>query len=290
MNTINSETYRDLPPCKIVPLLADEGLYLASESTFYRLLRAEGQLTHRLNTKPIKHHRPKPYEASGPNNVWSWDITYLPTQVRGLFFYLYLILDIYSRKIVGWSIHEAEGAEQAAALIEQTCIDEQVKQNQLVLHADNGGPMKGATMLARLETLGVLASFSRPSVSDDNPYSESLFKTLKYHSSFPVWTKFAVITDARQWCERFVLWYNTQHLHSALKFITPQQRHTGEDKALLAKRKVVYQLAKQEKPERWSRHTRNWNLPNIVTLNPNKKMQINQQEGYAHDDLKAMAA
>lgn len=271
LDIVNSAEYRDLPPCKVVPHLADRGLYIASESTFYRVLRAEKQLAHRQRSKPAKHHKPKAYTADGPNQLWSWDISYLPTTVFGLYFYLYVVIDIYSRKIVGWSIHERESAEHASALVKQTCLDEQVEREQVVLHSDNGKPMKGATMLAMLKTLGVQPSFSRPSVSDDNPYSESLFKTVKYHSSFPAISRFDSIEDARIWMEKFVGWYNTKHLHSSLKFITPEQRHLGLDKAIFAKRESVYQMAKTLRPERWSRHTRNWSLPKAVTLNPDKK-------------------
>lgn len=172
LTTVNSPAYQDLPPSKIVPLLADEGLYIASESTFYRILREANQLTHRLTSRAATHKRPDAYTAYTANQVWSWDISYLPTQVRGLYFYLYFIMDIYSRKIVGFSIHENESSEHAAMLMKQSCLDEQIKPDQLVLHSDNGAPMKGLTMLAMLQELGVIPSFSRPSVSDDNPYSE----------------------------------------------------------------------------------------------------------------------
>lgn len=272
LTTVNSERYRDLPVSKIVPLLADEQTYLASESTFYRVLRAEDQLTHRQKSKPARHSKPKAYVAGQANQVWSWDISYLPTQVQGLYFYLYLIVDIFSRKIVGWSVHEAESSEYASGLVSQACIDEKVGREQLVLHSDNGAPMKGATLRATLERLGVTPSFSRPSVSDDNPYSESLFRTLKYQESYPC-SRFKTLTEARQWCEQFTCWYNTKHLHSGLKFITPQQRHTGEDKAILAQRKSVYEEAKKQNPARWSGSTRNWELPNVLTLNPNKKLK-----------------
>lgn len=274
----NSKTYQNLPPCKIVPMLADEGNYVASESTFYRVLRAENQLTHRQLSRPAKHHKPTAYEATGVNQVWSWDISYLPTQVRGLYFYLYMIVDIFSRKIVGWSVHEVESSEYAAKLINQACLDEKINREQIVLHSDNGSSMKGVTMLAMLQTLGVLPSFSRPSVSDDNPYSEALFKTLKYHLTFPKWTKFAGINEARVWCEKFVTWYNQVHLHSALKFVTPLQRHNGEDIAIRHKRHLVYQAAKKHNPQRWSGNSRNWALPEIVTLNPNKKIDLNKQK------------
>jgi len=274
----NSKEYCDLPPCKIVPSLADEGRYIASESTFYRVLRAEKQLTHRQHSKPATHHKPTSYTANGPNQVWSWDISYLPTTVFGLYFYLYLTIDIFSRKIVGWSIHEKQSSELASALMKQACLDEKVNQHQLVLHSDNGKPMKGATMLATLERLGVTPSFSRPAVSDDNPYSESLFKTIKYHPTFPVTTRFETIEHARVWMEQFANWYNSQHLHSGLKFVTPQQRHTGMDKTILEKRNRIYKMAKQQNPERWSRDTRNWALPKRVTLNPDRKASLKNHD------------
>lgn len=280
LTVANSKEYCDLPPCKIVPSLADKGQYIASESTFYRVLRSKKQMTHRQKSNPAKHHKPAEYIANGSNQVWSWDISYLPTTVRGLYFYLYLIVDIYSRKIVGWSIHEQESSEHASALIKQACLDENVQKNQLVLHSDNGKPMKGAMMMSMLEMLGVVPSFSRPSVSDDNPYSESLFRTVKYHPTFPATTKFNVAADARIWMEMFTNWYNTQHLHSGLKFVTPHQRHTGEDKNILDKRNLVYKMAKQQNPERWARHTRNWSLPDQITLNPNKKNRSNNYSKY----------
>jgi putative transposase len=278
----NSEPYRDIPPSKIVPMLADEGRYVASESTFYRILRDANQLIHRQTSRPAKHHRPTPCVANGPNRVWSWDITYLPTQVRGMYFYLYMIMDIYSRKIVGWSLHEIQSSEHAAMLIKQAYLDENVRHGQVVLHSDNGTPMKGMTMLTMLETLGVIPSFSRPSVSDDNPYSEALFKTVKYHPTFPLLAKFSTLFDARSWCEKFVTWYNEQHLHSALKFVTPQQRHNGTDLMILQKRHFVYQMARKQNPERWSGKTRDWTLPAIVELNPHRKTNIHKEENNIH--------
>lgn len=271
LTVANSKPYQQLPPSRIVPLLADSGCYIASESTFYRVLRHAKQLTHRLASKPAKHKRPEAYEARASNQVWSWDISYLPTQVRGIFFYLYFIMDIYSRKIVGWSIHEAESGEHASMLMKQTYLDEKVKGKQLVLHSDNGASMKGITMLAMLQELGVIPSFSRPSVSDDNPYSEALFKTAKYHHTFPWHEKFADLFDARTWGGQFVNWYNNEHLHSALKFVTPNQRHNGEDDAIRIKRDAVYQQAKLKHPERWSGKTRNWFVTKVATLNPNRK-------------------
>lgn len=261
-----SPPYQDMSPKKIVPALADTGVYLGSESTLYRILREYKLLAHRNAAKPVTRVRPKSLVALGPNEIWSWDVSYLPTTVRGMFFYLYLILDIFSRKIVGWQIHERESAEHASALMRQTCLDENLVTGPLALHADNGAPMKGATMLATLQKLGVMPSFSRPSVSNDNPYSESLFRTVKYCPQYPE-QPFVCLDEARQWMVSFVQWYNHQHLHSGIQFVTPDQRHRGEDKAILQHRHNVYRLAKQAHPERWSGNTRNWVWRNIETLN-----------------------
>lgn len=272
LDIVNSNDYANLPPTKIVPLLVDKGSYIASESTIYRLLRKKGLLTHRRKEKPKKHSKPKEFLAHKPNQVWTWDITYLPTAVKGIFHYLYLIIDIYSRKIVGWSIHERESSEYASMLIHEACKTEKISPDQLTLHSDNGSPMKGATMLTTLYELGVLSSFSRPSVSNDNPYSESLFKTLKYCSLHPL-TPFENITQARKWVLDFVEWYNNYHLHSSLKFITPAQRHQGLCVEIMNNRKNVYELAKMKRPERWTQNTRNWTLPEVVVLNPKGKRQ-----------------
>lgn len=276
---VNRGKYRDLSPCKIVPLLADDGIYVASESTFYRLLREAKQLRHRGLGKPKTHHKPNAYSATAPNQVWSWDITYLPASIKGHYFYLYLIMDIFSRKVVGFHVHAVESAEFASRLITEACFNEKIKQQQLVLHSDNGAPMKGLTMRATLEKLGVVPSFSRPSVSDDNPFSESLFKTLKYHPTFPRIDRFDDITLARVWCEQFVLWYNTQHMHSGLKFVTPHQRHVGQDSEMLAKRHAVYQMAKRQRPERWADKTRDWTCIAKVSLNPNKGVKTEDDRG-----------
>jgi len=189
-----------------------------------------------------------------------------------------MIIDIYSRKIVGWSVHDEQRSEHAANLIRQACIDEKIEREQLTLHSDNGKPMKGSTMLTMLEKLGVAPSFSRPSVSDDNPFSEALFKTVKYHPAFPITIKFQNITDARRWVIAFTDWYNNKHMHSALKFVTPDQRHQGEDKTILDNRHDVYQEAKERHPERWSGNTRNWQPAAVVTLNPNKKARQKSDE------------
>lgn len=267
----NEPLYRSLPPSQIVPRLADAGRYLASESSFYRILRSVGQVNRRGAAEATRQiAKPRGYRAVRPNRVWSWDITFLASTIRGQFFRLYMIEDIFSRKIVGWEVHHDELADHASVLITKACLAEGVRRHQLVLHADNGSPMKGATMLATLQRLGIVPSFSRPTVSDDNPYSESLFRTLKYTPAYPR-RPFACIDEARRWVHEFVNWYNHEHRHSAIKFVTPAQRHSGEEKQLLRQRHAVYQAAKAQHPERWSGNTRDWEPIGDVWLNPPKE-------------------
>jgi len=266
----NPEGFASLPPSQIVPRLADQGVYLASESTFYRVLKAHNQLGHRGAERPVQaRNKPRALTASAPGQLYSWDITYLPTPVKGIYFYLYLFMDIFSRKIVGWQIYDVESSERAGEVVRDICQRENIAPEQVVLHSDNGSPMKGATMLATLQALGVMPSFSRPSVSNDNPYSESLFKTLKYRPAYPR-TAFDSLLAARQWVGSFVHWYNHEHRHSAIRFITPAQRHAGLDAALLRKRAEVYQAARAAHPERWRGDIRNWEPISIVHLNPNQ--------------------
>ena len=243
---------------------------MASESTFYRILREEGQLAHRQHARPARRHRPKEHVARGPNEVWSWDITYLRSPVRGVFYYLYLIVDIWSRKIVGWSLRHEESSEFARDLVKQAIEREDANPKKLALHADNGGPMKGSTLLAMLQRLGVVASFSRPGVSDDNPFSEALFRTMKYRPGFPR-KPFESFAAALKWVEDFVHWYNNEHLHSAIRYVTPSDRHSGKESPLLANRHEVYTAARCRTPRRWTGNTRNWSPAGAVYLNPIKQ-------------------
>ena len=265
----NRDEFAHLPPSQIVPQLADRGEYIASESTFYRVMREAGQLKHRQASRAATAHKPRPLAAHAPNQVYSWDITYLKTTIRGIFLYLYLFIDIYSRKIVGWRIYEDESSEWAADILRDITRREGIAPDQITLHSDNGGPMKGASMLATMQALGVIPSFSRPAVSNDNPYSESLFKTLKYRPQYPA-LPFADVAEARQYLSGLVDWYNFEHRHSAIQFVTPAQRHAGLDTAILARRQALYQAAKVRHPERWSQHTRNWQPVQAVLLNPDK--------------------
>jgi putative transposase len=265
--------FASLPPGQIVPRLADEGEYLASESSFYRILRDAGEQHRRGRARaPVARARPQGYCAKAPNEVWSWDITWLAGPVQGLFYYLYLIVDLYSRKIVGWEVYEGECAGAAAAVIERAVWAQGPGIRQpLVLHADNGSAFKAATLRVTLERLGVTASYSRPRVSNDNAFSESLFRTLKYVPDYPT-RGFADIAEAREWVERFVRWYNTEHRHSAIRFVTPSERHTGHDSEVLAKRHAIYQQAQVRHPERWSQGTRNWTPIGAVYLNPEPEL------------------
>jgi transposase InsO family protein len=271
LTVANAPEYTGLSPHQIVPMLADRGIYIASESSFYRILKAENQLNHRQRSKPTRSiKKPRAITATAPNQLYSWDITYLPPCVRGVFLYLYLVMDIYSRKIVGWQVYEHESAALAADLMTDMCQREGVVRHQVTLHSDNGSPMKGATMLATLQQLGVIPSFSRPSVSNDNPYSESLFRTLKYRPEYPE-HPFINLSAARGWVQGFVDWYNDEHLHSAIHFVTPAQRHAGDDVAILGQRKQVYLKAQSNNPGRWSGDIRHWEPISVVYLNPEKQ-------------------
>jgi transposase InsO family protein len=278
LEVANAQEYAHLSPHQIVPLLADQGVYIASESSFYRVLTAENQLNHRHKAKPTRQiKKPRSITATAPNQLYSWDITYLPTRVRGIFLYLYLVMDVYSRKIVGWQIYEQESSALAADLMTDICQHEGIARDQVTLHSDNGSPMKGATLLATLQQLGVAPSFSRPSVSNDNPYSEALFRTLKYRPYYPE-QPFADLPAARVWVQGFENWYNHEHLHSAINFVTPQQRHTGDHVAVLTQRKRIYLKAQSNHPNRWSGSIRNWEPITLVTLNPEKLLAKCEEE------------
>ena len=270
LEVANSQAFKSLPPSQIVPALADKGRYIASESSFYRVLREHGQQQHRGRSKAPE---PKPLSthcATGPNQIWCWDITWLPGPAKGIYYYLYLILDLYSRKIVGWEIYEEESSELASQLIQKAYLRESIAGVPLVLHSDNGSPMKGASLMETLYRLGIMESYSRPRVSNDNAYAQSLFRTCKYRPDYPH-KGFAKVTNARAWVQSFVCWYNREHKHSGLKFVSPEQRHSGQSDDVMKQRKSVYDAARKANPNRWSGGTRNWDLPEAVWLNPEKE-------------------
>jgi transposase InsO family protein len=272
----NEPRFASTPPSRIVPALADEGVYLASEASFHRVLREHGQMRHRGRARPPRSAGPpRTHVATAPGQVWCWDVTFLPALVQGRWFYLFLILDLYSRKVVGHEVHETDQAEHAAQLVRRTALAEGIhtRASRPVLHGDNGASVKGTTVLAMLYWLGIAPSHSRPRVSDDNAYAEALFRTAKYRPDFPT-AGFADLAAARQWAAAFVHWYNHQHHHSGIRYVTPAQRHTGEDGAMLAARHTLYQQARQRHPRRWSGQTRNWTPIGAVTLNPERNSVI----------------
>jgi len=267
--------FASLAPEQIVArLLDEEQRYIASVSSFYRVLRRHGELAHRGRAKaPVSRPQPTTFHATAPNQVWSWDCTWLAGPVKGLFFYLVMILDVYSRKVVGWEVFEAESAHNASLVIQRAVLAERLVDQPLVLHADNGSPFKGATLLETLRALKITPSYSRPRVSNDNAFSEALFRTCKYVPDYPV-NGFDSLNAARPWVDGFVRWYNAEHRHSAIRFVTPDERHRGEDQAILAQRHALNQAARDQNPARWSGKTRNWDPIEVVSLNPERTPEI----------------
>ena len=285
----NEPRFASVPPARIVPMLADEGVYLGSESSMVRVLREHGQNTRRGRAKAPKATRPPTtHIATAPGQVWCWDMTYLPAKVMGRWFHLYLILDLYSRKIVGAEVHDSDDADHAVHLVRRTALAESIAtmDTKPVLHGDNGSTLKATTVLAMLQWLGVKPSYSRPRVSDDNAYAESLFRTAKYRPEFPA-AGFVSLDEARAWAAEFVRWYNIDHRHSAIRYVSPHQRHTGQDQAILAARHALYAQAKQRNPARWSGNTRDWSHIGVVTLNPERDSVVNMAAGAQHTQQKA---
>lgn len=273
LETCNSKEYESLPPSQIVPQLADEGLYIGSESTFYRVLKAADQQHTRGRAKSRQKSRaPTTHTADGPNQVWMMDVTWLPSRVRGQFFYLYMVEDLYSRFGVHWEVFSEENSEHTCRVIEQSMWREKCLLKPPVLHRDNGSVLKSQTVNAKIQMLGLTSSHSRPRVSNDNAYIESMFRTLKYCPRWPS-EGFESLEEAQVWTGEFMQWYNHEHRHSGIKFVTPSQRHTGEDEGILIKRDGVYQAAKANRPDRWARNTRNWGHEKAVALNPEKKVE-----------------
>lgn len=285
----NQPRFATVPPARIVPILADEGVYLASESSFCRVLREHGQSTHRGRAKDPKASRPpSTHIATAARQVWCWDMTYLPATVMGRWFHLYLILDLYSRKIVGWEVHDTDDSNHAVHLVRRTALAEGIATltNKPVLHGDNGSTLKATTVLAMLNWLGVKPSYSRPRVSDDNAYAESLFRTAKYRPEFPS-KGFALLDNARDWAADFVRWYNDEHRHSGIRYVSPAQRHAGDDHAILAARHALYTRAREANPARWSGATRDWSQIGPVTLNPERDCVVTANSATINTSLLA---
>lgn len=277
LKVANEPRFAAVPPARIVPMLADEGIYIASESSFSRVLREHGQNTHRGHAKaPKASRKPATHIATAPRQVWCWDMTYLPAAVVGRWFHLYLILDLFSRKIIGSEVHDSDDSSHASHLVHRTALSESIAvlEHKPVLHGDNGATLKATTVLTMLNWLGVKPSYSRPRVSDDNAFAESVFRTAKYRPEYP--TKgFSDLQAARDWAASFVHWYNVDHRHSGIRYVSPEQRHAGQDVEILAARHELYEQARRENPARWSGKTRNWECMTSVTLNPERDSVIN---------------
>jgi len=277
ISLVNQPEYRNLSPEQVVAKAADNGVYIASERTIRRILKRERLAKYRERVRPSTLAKPRQFIANAPLQVLTWDITYLRhAHIRGGYFYLYLFVDVWSRRIVGAEVHDIQSAELAADLLVKVCREHGIDADSTVLHSDNGAPMKAATMLATMQALGIVKSFSRPGVSDDNPFVESLFRHLKYAPAYPA-KGFGSLDEARAWIKRFVDWYNGEHLHSSIAYVTPEQRHDGRDIAILENRRKLYEAARDAHPRRWSRHSRQWHRPAIVTLNPDRTIETSHR-------------
>lgn len=249
LDVLHSERFVDSSPGEVVATLLDEQVYHCSERTMYRILDEAGENRERRNQLVHPEYKKPELLATGPNRVWSWDITMLRGPVKWTYFYLYVIIDIFSRYVVGWMIAERESASLAKHLIVETCDKQDIIEDQLTIHADRGKAMKSKLLAQLLADLGVTKSHSRPHVSDDNPFSESQFKTLKYRPAFP--DRFEGFEHAKGFCQVFFDWYNLEHHHSGIAMLTPEQLHYGEAEAVLVRRQQVLEAAYCANPERF---------------------------------------
>jgi len=267
LTTLNSERFVDEAPAHVVAKLLDEGTYMCSVRTMYRILSAVGACRERRDQLRHPAHARPELLATAPNQLWSWDITKLLGPAKWTYFYLYVVLDVFSRYVVGWMVAYCESATLAARLIEETCRRQGISPGQLDIHADRGPSMTSKTVALLLADLGVTKTHSRPHVSNDNPYSESQFKTLKYRPGFP--ERFGSIHDTRSWCSPFFQWYNDEHRHSGIAYLTPADVHFGRADEVLRRREAVLAEVTQRHPERFVRGAaRLPRLPEAVWINP----------------------
>ena len=267
LDVCHDTAYIDKAPYEIYATLLDKGSYLCSVSTMYRILRSENEVRERRNQRTHPSYRKPELLATRPNTVWSWDITKLLGPVKWTYFYLYVILDIFSRYVVGWMIAGRESAELAGLLIEETCLKQGIDFNQLTIHSDRGPAMKAKTMAQLLANLGITKSFSRPHVSNDNPFSESHFKTLKYRPTFP--KRFGSLEDAKSFCQEFFTWYNQEHRHTGIALLPPEVVHYGLASNVITQRNQVLLEAYRKYPERFvNKIPTAPKLPEAVWINP----------------------
>lgn len=281
LDVLHEERFVDQPPAQVYATLLDEERFLCSERTMYRILKAEGEVEERRNQLEHPPYARPELLAERPNEVWSWDITKLRGPVKWTYYYLYVILDIFSRYTVGWMVAPCESATLAKQLISETCRKQEIAEEQLTLHADRGSSMRSKAVAMLLSDLGVTKTHSRPQVSNDNPFSESQFKTLKYRPEFPA--RFGCIEDSRAFCVDFFQWYNTGHHHSALGWLRPEDVHYGRGPRLVDARQHVLDAAYAQHPERFVRKAPQApQLPEAVWINPPDR--VNQMEEEAEPD------
>lgn len=269
LEILDSERFQDQSPREVYATLIDEGRYLCSVRTLYRTLAAEKQVNERRNQLRHPNYTKPELLATGPNQLWSWDITKLLGPTTWTYYYLYDIMDVFSRYVVGWMIAERELASLAEELIATTCDRQNIQPNQLTLHADRGSSMTSKSVALLMADLGVTKTHSRPHVSNDNPFSEAQFKTLKYRPDYPV--RFGCQSDARGWAQEFFNWYNYQHHHVGLALLTPADVHFGRSEPVLARRQEVLNAAFEKNPERFVKGvSKPAQLPTAVWINPPK--------------------
>lgn len=267
LGQLHAERFQDKPPAQVYATLLDEGTYLCSIRTMYRLLEQNQEVRERRNQLTHPRYQKPELLATGPNQVWSWDITKLRGPAKWTYFYLYVILDIFSRYVVGWMVAPQESATLAKRLIDETCRKQGITPDQLTLHADRGSSMRSKSVALLLADLGVTKSHSRPYVSDDNPFSESQFKTLKYRPEFP--ERFGCLQDARSFGQYFFPWYNTEHHHSGIGLLTPEMLHYGRAEEVIRRRQDILSQAYERNPERFVRaHPKPPDKPTAVWINP----------------------
>lgn len=267
LDHLHCERFRDQAPAEVYATLLDEGTYLCSIRTMHRILAENSELKERRNQLRHPQYKKPELLATGPNQVWSWDITKLLGPAKWSYFHLYVILDIFSRCVVGWMVAPRETAELARRLIAETCAKQGVAPGQLTIHADRGTSMTSKPVALLMADLGVTKTHSRPHVSDDNPYSESQFKTLKYRPEFP--GRFGSLEDARAFCQRFFPWYNQEHHHSGIALLTPSMLHYGAASAVIEQRQKVLDHAYARNPERFVRsRPKHPPQPAAVWINP----------------------
>jgi len=266
MEVLHDESNIDKSPMQVYHEFLDKGVYLCSVSTMYRILRENKEVKERRNITNRRHYKKPELLATEPNKVWSWDITKLRSTKKWHYYYLYVMLDIYSRYVVGWMLEKQESGELGKQLIEETCKAQNINKSQLIIHSDRGAPMKSKTVAQLLSDLEVGKSFSRPSVSNDNPFSEAQFKTLKYCPQFP--GEFRTIQEARLFCQEFFEYYNTKHYHSGIKFFIPETVHYKSAEQVIKKRTDVVVEAYRTKPQRFVKGvTKIANVPDAVWIN-----------------------